>query len=82
MEEQGLTIDQSWTQGGVTQNGWPRWVDLGRGETLEGTLSMAMTNDDPVETARFDLEVTIDAGGGGVPEPSAEDLRLQITLEG
>lgn len=79
LSEQSVMIEQSWTRGDTTQDGWPESVDLSADENMQGVLSLSLTNTDEANATEFDLRVEVDAGGQ-VPEPSAEDLRLEIRL--
>lgn len=77
--EQNVVVEQSWTRGDSTQDGWPEFVDVNAEENMQGVLSASVTNTDGAEVAEFELRVEVDAGGQ-VPEPSTEDLRLEIRL--
>lgn len=79
LTEQNVMVEQSWTRGDNTEDGWPDSVDLDADEDLQGVLSVSVTNTDEADVAEFELRVEVDAGGQ-VPEPSTEDLRLEIRL--
>lgn len=79
LSEESVIVEQSWTRGDNTQDGWPESVDLGTDESMQALLSVSLTNNDEANVADFELRVEVDAGGQ-VPEPSGEDLRLEIRL--
>jgi hypothetical protein len=78
LSEQNVMLEQSWTRGDHTENGWPESIDLDAEETVQGVLSLSLTNTDD-DIAEFEVRVEVD-GGGQVPEPRPEDLRLEIRL--
>lgn len=79
LTEQNVMVEQSWTPGDTTQDGWPESVDLDADENLQGVLSVSVTNIDEADVAEFELRVEVDAGGE-IAAPSTEDLRLEVRL--
>jgi hypothetical protein len=44
--ERNVKVEQSWTRGDSTQDGWPEFVDLDAEENMQGVLSVSFTNTD------------------------------------
>ena len=74
LEARGISVEQTWTQEGVTEEGWHKYSDVK--DVLNAVLSLSLTNDG---SSGFADTVTVQiTSSGQVPEPSVNDLRVEI----
>jgi hypothetical protein len=78
LESEGIRVEQSWVENGITEEGWPEGRLLVQGnDPLSAKLVLTLVNSTENSFTR-DVTVTIAASPINVSGPTDDDLKLSI----